>query len=168
MRLTRSGRNAELPDNILERLEPFIRHGALHVPRAREACDLWVGAVYGTNNPWGRGQHMWITPDDHKHRWKQSVAAIMLRVYEFDSGPIPAGRVVNHTCDVESCVNPAHLYDGPPAWGGSDLHRRGCAVDQGVAWLALAAHLRLHRKGERAWAPWLERAEAQLNTKKAA
>lgn len=32
--------------------------------------------------------------------------------YEWAKGPVPAGMVVMHSCDVKGCVNPAHLSVG--------------------------------------------------------
>lgn len=154
---TFNGNEYPLPANIEARLARFTRAGSLHVARMRHACDLWVGAVEGRGNPWGRGAFFWTDPATGR-KVKQSAAAIMYRIHRLGGAAIPAGMCVNHACDVESCVNPDHLYLGTRQMSGSDLHRRGAAADQGVVEEAVNAHFNLFLLGERRMAPWLERA----------
>ena len=40
-------------------------------------------------------------------------------------GPVPAGAMICHHCDVRNCVNPNHLYVGTAKSNVADMHRRG-------------------------------------------
>lgn len=46
-------------------------------------------------------------------------------MWESQHGPIPAGLVVRHSCDVPSCVNPDHLLIGTVADNNRDRDERG-------------------------------------------
>lgn len=57
------------------------------------ACWIWGGVpTWDGYGRFGKG-------DDRAHR----------RAYELAIGPIPAGLVIDHLCEVRMCVNPAHL-----------------------------------------------------------
>jgi hypothetical protein len=45
--------------------------------------------------------------------------------YELHCGPIPAGMVVMHSCDVPACINPAHLSIGTQRENIRDSVRKG-------------------------------------------
>jgi hypothetical protein len=52
--------------------------------------------------------------------------------FELTYGPIPDGLLVLHTCDVPTCVNPAHLYAGTHAQNMKDeVSRNRQAVQDG-------------------------------------
>ena len=78
-------------------------------------CWLWTG----DRNDYGYGI---VTLEDRPekrvriraHRW----------VYEQLVGPIPAGKIVMHTCDNPPCVNPAHLRIGTIADNNADTGRK--------------------------------------------
>lgn len=73
----------------------FMRHVARH-PAEQSGCWLWTGSL--TTNGYGRfhvgGKRI------RAHRWS---------IVNLGGRPIPAGRVVDHLCDVRQCVNPDHL-----------------------------------------------------------
>lgn len=53
------------------------------------------------------------------------VLALHALVYEALRGPVPAGLVVRHTCDVPHCVSPHHLVVGTHADNVADRVARG-------------------------------------------
>lgn len=75
-----------------------------------ETCWLWRGSLhtggYGVFRSRGRLQRA------HRFSW------------ELENGPIPAGALMCHTCDIRLCVNPAHLYVGSHATNNADLWAR--------------------------------------------
>jgi hypothetical protein len=44
--------------------------------------------------------------------------------YEVYIGPIPAGKLIMHTCDVPACVNPDHLRIGTDAENVADMYAK--------------------------------------------
>ena len=59
-------------------------------------CWLWVGVVTHDGYPyWGTTGNKKI----YAHRF----------IYEQQTGPIPEGFTLDHTCRVRNCVNPAHM-----------------------------------------------------------
>lgn len=61
----------------------------------KNGCWIWTGAIHKT----GYGQVKWKGKSTVAHRV----------VYELVKGLIPAGLVLDHTCNVKLCVNPDHL-----------------------------------------------------------
>ena len=89
-------------------------------PCPMSGCWLWAGAVSGD----GYGTVTVMNKQYASHR----------RQWERHYGPIPAGMVVCHRCDVPLCVNPAHLFIGTVNDNTQDMVRKG-----------------RHLKGERHW-----------------
>jgi HNH endonuclease len=76
-----------------------------------DGCWLWIGAT--GNNGYGV-----MTRDGRR--------ALVHRVsFEMHVAPIAQGQVVCHTCDVRSCVNPAHLFVGSIADNNRDMWTKG-------------------------------------------
>ena len=48
--------------------------------------------------------------------------------YIWANGPIPKGKIVLHSCDVPTCVNPEHLSLGTDADNVRDCHAKGRAA----------------------------------------
>jgi HNH endonuclease len=89
--------------NILGDPVILARFEALIMPVPMCGCWLWMGAPcdasktgqYGRFRIPGEGQQR-----SHRVSWQ---------LYR---GPIPAGLEVLHHCDIQPCVNPAHLFLG--------------------------------------------------------
>lgn len=74
-------------------------------------CWIWAGATNGE----GYG---FLKIEGH------TVKASRL-AYELFKEPIPAGKIVRHTCDVPACVNPDHLLIGTHKDNTRDMFNRG-------------------------------------------
>ncbi len=59
-------------------------------------CWLWIGCIHKVT---GYAKKQWHGRTLLAHRW----------MYEQRIGPIPAGLVIDHVCNVRNCVNPEHL-----------------------------------------------------------
>lgn len=66
-------------------------------------CRPWRGALthdgYGLYTPSGK--------DAKEKGLKMRAAHVVL--WEFQNGPVPEGKELDHTCRLRNCVNPAHL-----------------------------------------------------------
>ena len=81
-------------------------------PEPNSGCWLWDGPV----NWCGYGR-VTIAP-------RKRVRAHRLS-YEWHKGPIPAGMILLHKCDIPSCVNPDHLRPGTQAENMKDMWQKG-------------------------------------------
>lgn len=79
-----------------------------------DTCWLWIGTK---QNHCGYGR-IGNKPRTYAHRLS----------WEIHNGKIPEGFCVLHTCDVRSCVNPAHLYLGKDAENARDRVNRNRQV----------------------------------------
>lgn len=82
-----------------------------YIPEPNSGCWLWTGTVndegYGLIKVRGR------------------IIRAHRAAYEDLVGPIPAGKLVCHKCDVRSCINPDHLFTGTVADNARDMGRKG-------------------------------------------
>ncbi len=77
-------------------------------------CWLWTGTVRGAlNNQYGA------------HSVKQKYVLAHRFSYELNKGKIPANLKVCHSCDVNLCVNPAHLWVGTQKENIKDMFLKG-------------------------------------------
>ena len=74
----------------------YIEERAIPVPHA--GCWLWLLSTNGT----GYGQA----------NYKGRIHLVHRLSYQAYKGPIPAGMLIQHSCDTPLCVNPDHLYAG--------------------------------------------------------
>lgn len=81
--------------------------------RKTDTCWLWTGSKdengYGRLGSWGGPTRL---------------RAYRL-AYEMEYGPIPAGMVMLHSCDVPACVRPSHLTFGTQADNARDRDAKG-------------------------------------------
>lgn len=82
--------------------------------RDANGCLIWQGAKL----PFGHGtlQYNNIKTKAHRVAW------------ELANGPIPAGKIICHRCDVPSCINVDHLFLGTQADNIADMMRKGRGV----------------------------------------
>lgn len=86
------------------------------IPEPNTGCWLWEGSVWrgGYGSVWnGHG----------------GVIGAHRRAWEIAKGPIPAGMLVLHKCDVPLCINPDHLFLGAQVDNMADMTVKGRAPD---------------------------------------
>lgn len=77
------------------------------IPEPNSGCWLWTGNL----NAWGYGRLGKQRAERQSHRLS----------YLAFKGPIPAGMLVLHWCDMPCCVNPDHLRLGTHADNNQDM-----------------------------------------------
>lgn len=97
----------------MPRLYPSLAERlAARSERVESGCILWTGP-----------------PNDAMGYGRMSVAGKMTYVHrvawELVNGPVPAGMVLRHSCDVTNCINVEHLVVGTQQENVSDMFTRG-------------------------------------------
>ena len=129
-----------IPERIVVRIAERTAYSALHVPRSRKPCDLWLGNLSGGCRP----QIGWFDAESGADV-VAPVSNLLYRLHRCKGKPYMPGALVCHTCDVGTCVNPEHLYLGDATMNAHDLSRRGSSIDQGVAEAEARVQLFLRR-----------------------
>lgn len=87
-------------------------------------CWVWMGATSGTIRTREQRPVIRVNGKD---------ARVYRMVYEQDHGPIPAGMMVCHHCDVPLCINPDHLFLGTASDNARDSVKKGRSALQRLA-----------------------------------
>lgn len=83
-------------------------------------CWIWMGVTCGKGYRNGNGYGL-IYTDPQRGKLKTHRVA-----WELANGkPVPKGKLVCHSCDVKTCINPAHLWIGTNHENMADAGRKG-------------------------------------------
>lgn len=94
-----------------------------HIARFLSKFDKGSGCWLWKAGKFHHGYGMFNLGRDY--RGKQHTTYAHRVAYVLEHGDIPAGMVVMHTCDVTSCVNPAHLKLGTQRENIRDASAKG-------------------------------------------
>lgn len=85
-----------------------------------DGCWLWQASRM---DAYGHGQFTARFDGKQHHLYAHRVS------WQLTYGPIPAGLVICHQCDVPACVRPDHLFSGTQADNLNDARAKGRLVD---------------------------------------
>lgn len=108
-----AGKRRERAKRAKPRRSLAERLDALSIPEPNSGCRLWLSRL--TTRGYGQ-----LRVDRH---WRKAHQV----AYELAKGPIPPGKMVCHTCDVQICIEGNHLYAGTAKTNSDDMFRRGRA-----------------------------------------
>lgn len=87
--------------------------------RGPDGCWMWTGGtdpdgygIFSETAPPGSAR---ATLSTRAHRYAWALA----------NGPVPSGKLLMHSCDTPTCVNPAHLSPGTPLENNRDAFAKG-------------------------------------------
>lgn len=86
------------------------------IPDPNTGCLLWTGGA--DKNGYGK---MYF---NRRHRRVHTV------IFELSNGPIPAGNLIQHTCDTPACCKLEHLRLGTPLTNMQDKVQKGRLKNQ--------------------------------------
>ncbi|HEY3494565.1 MAG TPA: hypothetical protein VGK73_07760 [Polyangiaceae bacterium] len=96
------------------------RFESRYIPVTETGCWLWTGSVSLSYQGKKRREEM------RPQITANGKTRIAYRVgYELLVGPIPAGKMLCHRCNVSICVNPNHVYPGTAQDNVDDCKRAG-------------------------------------------
>jgi hypothetical protein len=81
-------------------------------------CWVWTAST----GRFGYGQFMTVEDGMRRNNKAHRFA------WELTNGPIPAGKLVLHSCDNPACVKPAHLFLGSQDDNMRDMREKGRSV----------------------------------------
>lgn len=114
-------------------LSPEERFWQNVAPCPMSGCWLWTGSRQGGAHS-GYGRFTIAHKEHYAHRYS----------WELANGSIPDGLDILHICDLEVCVNPAHMRLGTRSDNCFDMWDKGRAKPGGVS------KTRTSRRGSRA------------------
>lgn len=96
-------------------------------PVPESGCWIWLGTTSwsGYGSLMFKGRHIRA----HRASW------------ELVNGPMPEDLQACHTCDIPSCINPAHIWPGTRSDNMKDAVRKGrCQIPPNPRWNAFKTH----------------------------